>query len=230
MAQTPYQTYMVAEHGSEPWPSNEATANTSAAQVASKSIYQQTEPFTSEVESMRDELKMVNGNLAKVLTKLTNLERDINENVGRQVMTNVKANYLVSKVERLIGETAQEEPLKRKNSGVSCKEGEPRTSYVAERQSCMKDQITTEDVTVENGNVKAVIGLKGNTINRIKEATKARKIELNDSKRVFTITGCPASIVAAKKMIMDIASGNLACIGETSTVINIPSSKVREVI
>ena len=92
------------------------------------------------------------------------------------------------------------------------------------------DPIVCEQFNIPTGNVKAVIGPHGDRINKIKEKTKVKQIELNDDVKTFTIVGTEEQVKAAKQLMTDIIEGRLEAIQETTITTQFSSTKIREVI
>ena len=186
------------------------------------------------------------------------LEANVNESVGRSVLTNVRVNRLTKRFEeaevKRLSPKEDQQPLQ-PGKGVNSAPGQggvtPTTLTVNEsaksvisssedwsstsgesnqKEKTKTDPIVSEQFNIPVGNVKAVIGPHGDRINKIKEMTKVKQIELNDDVKTFTIVGTEGQVKAAKQLMKDIIEGRLEAIQETTVTTQFSSKKIREVI
>ena len=196
--------------------------------------------------------------IQKMAQQVNALEANVNESVGRSVLTNVRVNRLTKRFEeaevKRLSPKEDQQPLQ-PGKGVNSAPGQggvtPTTLTVNESaksvisssdnwsstsgesnlgEKTKTDPIVSEQFNIPVGNVKAVIGPHGDRINKIKEMTKVKQIELNDDVKTFTIVGTEGQVKAAKQLMKDIIEGRLEAIQETTVTTQFSSKKIREVI
>ena len=93
----------------------------------------------------------------------------------------------------------------------------------------MMSQLTRVEIQVSGHQVKTVIGKGGRNLQKIKEFSQVRKIEINH-KDEFVLTGSESAVERAKVLINQIAVGDESGIGHTKETLTIDSKHVQEII
>ena len=165
----------------------------------------------------------VNERIKMLEQKVVYMDKLLNENIGRNVLINVHVNRLRERFER-----DQKDPVKTTGDHVKS-EDEVKDEDVnmknVKKVSLHPEAIVSEQVNIDSGNVKAIIGPRGDRINKIRETTGVKRVELNEDVKTFTVIGTAEQIQAAKILMKDIAAGHLEGLQETSVVTQFSTSK-----
>ena len=170
----------------------------------------------------------VNERIKMLEQKVVYMEKIMHENVGRNVLTNVHVNRLRERFDQ-----APKDPVKKTDEQVKS-EDETKEEDVnlrtVKKVSLHPEAIVSEQVNIESENVKAIIGPRGDRINKIRETTGVKRVELNEDVKTFTVIGTAEQIQAAKILMKDIAAGHLEGLQETSVITQFSTSKTRDII
>jgi transcription antitermination factor NusA-like protein len=174
----------------------------------------------------RPEVTWVKERIETLEQKVVNMERLLDENFGRSVLTNIRVNRLREQLGR-----EQKDPVTTPSEQVKDEANDEDVNLKAVRRASLHPEaIVSELVNIESQNVKAIIGPRGDRINKIRETTGVKRVDLNGDVKTFTVIGTAEQIQAARILMKDIAAGRLEGVQETSVTIQVSTSRCRDII
>ena len=173
------------------------------------------EDVLARVSAIEEKLK----SMAKMLNTV---DQQATEAVGRSVLTNVRVNHVIARLDTLSTASTQVKTTRVEN--VTGSEQKSDNNIPVNPTG-----VSDEFVTIAEGCVKAIIGPKGDRVSKIRELTGVTRIDLGFDQK-FLVRGTDEQRTEAKKLMKEVAEGRLDSIGEKKAVIQFESSKARDVI
>ena len=153
---------------------------------------------------------------------LNTVDQQATEAVGRSVLTNVRVNHVIARLDTL--STASTQVKTTRVEDVTGSEQKSDNNIPVNHTG-----VSEEFVTIAEGCVKAIIGPRGDRVSKIRELTGVTRIDLGFDQK-FLVRGTDEQRAKAKKLRKEVAEGLLDGIGERKAVLQLEASKARDVI